>query len=582
MAMWVTLLLGFLAYHHCTQYEGVTGVIQNFGRKVLQESPPGKSNNDTQSEYPPELLDHDQKAAGGIVLYCIGVLYMFVFLAIVCDEFFVPALEVMVAKYDISDDVAGATLMAAGGSAPELFTSLIGVFIAKSSVGFGTIIGSAVFNVLFVIGMCAMFSKELLELTWWPLARDCSFYTVDLIVLYIFFSDSSIEWWEALIMFLLYGAYVAFMKINEPAEKFVKGLLGIKVAPSEDMDMDLKVITPAHSTTAHIVSWDPKAIDGLAHNQANPQAILVAKRTMAVGVMQMMFRHTRGVQVLGNNDTPDQHHSRGLDRFRKAVGLERAIARELEKAASAATLQNASTAELNKNKETETLEQAKEKLESNEKKEEKEEEEEEEVGLDLSWPDSLPQQVNYVLCAPIIYTLAYTVPDVRYKKYEHLWAVSFLLSILWIGFASYWMVWWATVVGKIVGLADEVMGYTFLAAGTSVPDLMSSVIVAQQGLGDMAVSSSIGSNIFDITFGLPVPWLIWTIYKGKTYVVESSSLTFSLALLIIMLVFVVFCIAISGWKMSKGLGAMMFGLYAVFLTLVLLKAYNSLGALNDI
>ena len=32
--------------------------------------------------------------------------------------------------------------MAAGGSAPELFTSIVGVFLARSDVGFGTIIGS--------------------------------------------------------------------------------------------------------------------------------------------------------------------------------------------------------------------------------------------------------------------------------------------------------------------------------------------------------------------------------------------------------------------------------------------------------
>merc|ERR1711903_285900 len=90
----------------------------------------------------------------------------------------------MVEKFDISPDVAGATLMAAGGSAPELFTSLIGTF-SGSDVGFGTIVGSAVFNVLFVIGMCAIFSKEILELTWWPLARDCSFYAISLIFLMI-------------------------------------------------------------------------------------------------------------------------------------------------------------------------------------------------------------------------------------------------------------------------------------------------------------------------------------------------------------------------------------------------------------
>jgi len=47
----------------------------------------------------------------------------------------------------------------------------------------------------------------------------------------------------------------------------------------------------------------------------------------------------------------------------------------------------------------------------------------------------------------------------------------------------------------------QVMGLTFLAAGTSIPDLITSVIVAKKGFGDMAVSSSVGSNIFDVTIG---------------------------------------------------------------------------------
>ena len=63
----------------------------------------------------------------------------------------------------ISPDVAGATFMAAGGSAPELFTSIIGVFIAQSDVGIGTIVGSAVFNILFVIAACAFAAKEALR-----------------------------------------------------------------------------------------------------------------------------------------------------------------------------------------------------------------------------------------------------------------------------------------------------------------------------------------------------------------------------------------------------------------------------------
>jgi len=146
----------------------------------------------------------------------IGVLYMFLGLSVVCDEFFVPALEVIADKWALSNDVAGATLMAAGGSAPELFTSYIGTF-RMSDVGFGTIVGSAVFNILFVIGMCALCASEPLKLTWWPLARDCFYYTMSLLMLSVFFSIISptyIYVWEAIILFILYLIYVVFMKYN--------------------------------------------------------------------------------------------------------------------------------------------------------------------------------------------------------------------------------------------------------------------------------------------------------------------------------------------------------------------------------
>jgi sodium/potassium/calcium exchanger 2 len=76
---------------------------------------------------------------------------------------------------NISPDVAGATLMAAGGSAPELATSFIGTFkVPSSAVGFGTIVGSAVFNVLFVIGVCALSSEKPLELVRVVLLAPCT------------------------------------------------------------------------------------------------------------------------------------------------------------------------------------------------------------------------------------------------------------------------------------------------------------------------------------------------------------------------------------------------------------------------
>ena len=79
--------------------------------------------------------------------------------------------------------------------------------------------------------------------------------------------------------------------------------------------------------------------------------------------------------------------------------------------------------------------------------------------------------------------------------------ITFFGSIIWIAIFSYMMVWWANQTIETMEIPNEVMGLTVLAAGTSIPDLITSVIVAKKGFGDMAVSSSVGSNIFDITVG---------------------------------------------------------------------------------
>ena len=123
---------------------------------------------------------------------------------------------------------------------------------------------------------------------------------------------------------------------------------------------------------------------------------------------------------------------------------------------------------------------------------------------------------------------------------------------------------WATTIGDVFGIEPAVMGLTFLAAGTSIPDLLTSVIVAKQGEGDMAVSSSIGSNIFDVLVGLPLPWLLYTLtHWGEVVTVGADTLFVSLLVLFLMLAAVIITVAANGWRLTKA-GATMFVLYAVF------------------
>ncbi|KAF6216088.1 hypothetical protein GE061_000426 [Apolygus lucorum] len=194
--------------------------------------------------------------------------------------------------------------------------------------------------------------------------------------------------------------------------------------------------------------------------------------------------------------------------------------------------------------------------------------------LDMGWPDTARKRITYLLVAPIVFPLWLTLPDARTPTGKKWFIITFFGSIVWIAAYSYLMVWWANVTGDTIGIPPEVMGLTFLAAGTSIPDLITSVIVARKGFGDMAVSSSVGSNIFDVTVGLPVPWLLFGIIKGKPVEVNSVGMVCSIAILFFMLMFVILSIACFHWRMNRGLGFTMFLLYFAFVTVSLLFEYK--------
>merc|ERR1740129_1693639 len=194
--------------------------------------------------YPDDLLiskPYDEAPAEEkslVVVHIVLIGYMLLGLNTVCDVFFCGAIDMMVDRWEVQADVAGATFMAAGGSAPELFTSLIGAVITENDVGFGTIVGSAVFNVLAVIGACGLSAKVPISLTWWPLFRDCTFYILGLGLLAMFASGPTqtypdgrkegggyVELWEAILLFFTYILYCTMMYYNERIERDLTGFL---------------------------------------------------------------------------------------------------------------------------------------------------------------------------------------------------------------------------------------------------------------------------------------------------------------------------------------------------------------------
>lgn len=167
-----------------------------------------------------------------IVLYIFLLLACFVLLARVVDLFFISSLDKISKDLRLSSDAAGATLMAVGSSAPELFVALFAVIKPGDHqvIGIGSIVGSAIFNLLVIIGVAAWVKKT--KLTWQPVVRDLFFYALAVGLLVYFIWDGGFSINEA-ILFL--GVYIIYV---------VAVIYWRKILPYSDMEVLQEVEDP--------------------------------------------------------------------------------------------------------------------------------------------------------------------------------------------------------------------------------------------------------------------------------------------------------------------------------------------------
>eukprot|EP00437_Effrenium_voratum_P043291 CAMPEP_0181470234 /NCGR_PEP_ID=MMETSP1110-20121109/38444_1 /TAXON_ID=174948 /ORGANISM="Symbiodinium sp., Strain CCMP421" /LENGTH=589 /DNA_ID=CAMNT_0023595195 /DNA_START=88 /DNA_END=1858 /DNA_ORIENTATION=- len=520
-AVGLSLSLGllFLAKdwaHHSSEKAGVPRRLN----ETEQEEP--------SSLYPPDLLLEEpffEEPLGKKFLalfHVVGMAYMVIGLNTVCDVYFAGSIDLLCDAWSLTPDVAGATWMAAGGSAPELFTSLIGATIANNDIGFGTIVGSAVFNILFVIGLCGYVAKGNIDLTWWPLFRDCSYYIISLGLLAYFVSDQRVLAWEAAVLFALYIVYVLFMLVNRPVNVWAYQVTG----------------TPLNKELREYVQEQRMASGKVEPENTKSQEAAAQKSDEPPKPAKDNFMEPDKVVIKGNPPDDEQEPE-----------------------------------DLAKDKEKEAQPQAKEDGISNEDGDDDEDDDEPEDFMEK--PEGVVNLIIWALCLPLYACIYFTLPWP--SKGSKLYMVTFFLSLLWIGCFAFLLVWWTETVAAVIGVPTIISGLTFLAAATSIPDAVSSMAVARKGQADMAVSSSVGSNIFDILVGLPAGWLLKNAIESadpdwKGVPIRSPFLLFYTVLLLSMVFGTVVSIMLSGWKLNKLLGACMAVLYVlVIITCVLVE-----------
>ncbi|XP_029918034.1 sodium/potassium/calcium exchanger 3-like [Myripristis murdjan] len=562
----------------------VDGVFVWSKRELSQER---REDNQTSStprsaihEFPEDIFTLKQRRQGAVLLHVLCAVYMFHALAIVCDVYFVPSLEKISENLQLSEDVAGATFMAAGSSAPELFTSLIGVFITKGDLGVGTIVGSAVFNILVIIGICGIFSGQPISLSWWPLFRDSVFYILSIVVLILVIFDEQVIWWETIILISMYGIYILIMKFNrslcswverhcsrggQPCLSSLRRTTAVGHVGDCDTDMvplkpDLCVVAGQDSGVAmvdellslqpHQLSFSEASLRLLITPHFPPFTRLRMAGRMVINERQRLIRARGGLDEGGGTGEEGAGTSGpwGRENGATAEGDRPPLEGEREKEMG------------------ETVGGAQPKEE--EEEEDQEEEDEERVPFKpFVLPDSWCDRLKWLMSWPVSILLHCTIPDCNLPQWQRWYLLTFLSSTLWIALFSYLMVWMVTIISYTLGIPEVIMGITFLAAGTSVPDCMASLIVARQGMGDMAVSNSIGSNIFDVLLGLGFPWALRTLIVnyGSVVYINSKGLVYSVILLLASVTLTVLSVHLNRWRLDRKLGLCLMLLYAIFL-----------------
>lgn len=91
----------------------------------------------------------------------------------------------------------------------------------------------------------------------------------------------------------------------------------------------------------------------------------------------------------------------------------------------------------------------------------------------------------------------------------------------------------ASKIAGFFGMSDRLIGLTIVAFGTSLPELMTSIMAGRKGKADIAVGNIIGSNIFNILFVLGTTALIHTVPYDSKFIVDGIVAVAAAVLLLI-------------------------------------------------
>ncbi|KAL1523131.1 hypothetical protein AB1Y20_018087 [Prymnesium parvum] len=417
-----------------------------------------------------DLTADGHVSAAGVLFEAFLLLYSFYAVAVIADCHLVVSLETLCVRWNVREDVAGASFMAFGSAAPEIIinaVSTIKTILADAeedssedtALGVGAIIGSGMIAFTVIPGVCGLVTSEPLALKRRPLARDVLAYSLALLLLFLVLQrgTTSVEYGG-----LMVGLYVVYMLVvvSSPGVRQLYRVNVLGRAPRikrSFVEQQQQQPAPPAESRRDEAGLSPLHAVGTS-SSAVPTVIATAVPTHeapqlwdALPVSPMEF-------------SP-------LDITTSLSGAPPAPA---GRPALAGVLRAAGAL----------------------------------------WK---------CLVAPLELMLRYTCPECAHDSPTAAWyPLTLLTAFTWVSFFSYLISAVVSRWGKLLCVPSSFLGLFVIAIGAEIPDTIQSVTVARRGYGSMAVSNSTGSQIINILIGLGLPWLLSSM-AGKDIPLGSSA-----------------------------------------------------------
>ena len=139
-----------------------------------------------------------------------------------------------------------------------------------------------------------------------------------------------------------------------------------------------------------------------------------------------------------------------------------------------------------------------------------------------------------------------------------------IIGLLAIILGAKWVVDGAIDIARWLKISEITIGLTVVAIGTSLPELITSLVAAKKGENEIAVGNVIGSNIFNILFVLGLSSTIYPVSIGQENFADLWIL-FAAMVVVVPLMY-------TGKKINRLEGALMVVAYLAYATFTVLRA----------